>query len=348
MTKINLVYILYIFPERSEVVSRPPNWLLGAKNYFRKENIMTEKLKQIQNHSLTYKQLCEALDIPIKSGKSKIYQIKNIALYCNLQILSHPTRYVITEVYDQSLLPSKSKFQAPIEILIMQLFKANNFETLYLTNSRLLEYMKLVNSNYRIIKNPKLRKKLPFETEYLYTGASKSGEILMKWLGRALEKMESSSLLMWRKGFCLVKKNLVGEHEYTSVINVPLDSQLEKDIMECQRQAFIKLNLQYDKQHRWVPIGMKAQYQAQFDREIYKMFDGAFSGGFQVNVLTPNVKGIKEVLTAYESEQIINQEAQRKIKETTQLNYLTGDERDKLIKEIIMRPPSIDYQYILQ
>ena len=305
---------------------------------------MTEKLKQIQNQPLTYKQLCEALNIPIKSGKSKVYQIKNIELYCDLQILSNPTRYIITEIYDQSLLPSKSKFQAPMEILIMQLFKANDFETLYLTNSRLLEYMKLVNSNYHIIKNPKLRHKLPFETEHLYTGASKSGEILMKWLGRALEKMEDNSLLIWRKGYCLIKKN----KEYTSVINVPLDSQLEKDIIECQRQAFIKLNLQYDINHRWVPIGMKAQYQAQFDREIFKAFDGAFSGGFQVNVLTPNVKGIKEVLTAYESEQIVNQEAQKKIKETSQLNYLTGDERDKLIKEIISRPPSVDYQYILQ
>lgn len=309
---------------------------------------MTEKLKQIQNQSLTYKQLCEALDIPIKSGKSKIYQIKNIELYCDLQILSHPTRYIITEVYDRSLLPSKSKFQTPIEILIMQLFKANNFETLYLTNSRLLEYMKLVNSNYHIIKNPKLRHRLPFETEHLYTGASKSGEILMKWLGRALEKMEGYGFLKWRKGYCLIKKNTIGVKEYTSVINVPLDSQLEKDIMECQRQVFIKLNLQYDGKHRWVPIGMKAQYQAQFDREIFKMFRGAFSGGFQVNVLTPNTKGIKEVLTAYESEQIINQEAQRKIKETSQLNYLTGDERDKLIKEIISRPPIVDYQTMIR
>ena len=140
----------------------------------------------------------------------------------------------------------------------------------------------------------------------------------------------------------------INNKEYTSVINVPLDSQLEKDIMECQRQAFIKLNLQYDENHRWVPIGLKAQYQAQFDREIFKAFDGSFSGGFQANVLTPNVKGIKEVLTAYESEQIVNQEAQRKIKETSQLNYLTGDERNKLIKEIISRPPSVDYQYILQ
>lgn len=308
---------------------------------------MTEKLNQILDQILTYKQLCQVLNIPIKSGKSKIYQLKDLALYCNIQILSHPTRYKITEIYDKALLPSKARFQAPMEIVIMQLFKANNYETLYLTNSRLLECMKLVNSNYRIIKNPKLREKLPFETGTLYEGASKSGEILMKWIDRALEKMDGDSLLKYRKGYCLISKNIIDGEEYVSTFNVPLNSDEEKDIMECQRQAYIKLNLKYDEVHRWIPPGMKALYQSQFDKEIFNMFDGEFDGGFQVNVLTPNVKGIKEILTLYESEQMLNQEAQRKIKETKQLNYLTGYERNRLIKEIISRPPSIDYQSII-
>ena len=306
-----------------------------------------EKLNKIINQPLSYKQLCQSLELEIKYGNSKKAQIKDLSLYCNIQILSNPTKYIVTEIYGQSLLPSKSKFQIPMEILIMQLFKANNYQTLYLTNSRLLEYMKLVNSNYHIIKNPKLRDKLPFETEHLYTGASKSGEILMKWLGRALERMETYGLLKWRKGYCLVKKNIIGDKEYTSVVNVPLNSILEQNIMECQRQAFIKLNLQYDQVHRWVPIRMKAQYQAQFDREIFKAFDGDFVGAFQVNVLSPNSTGIKEILTAYESEQILNQEAQKKIKETKQLNYLTCEEIDKLIKEIISRPPSVDYKAMI-
>ena len=309
---------------------------------------MTDKLNQILGKSFTYKQLCQALDIPAKSGKSKIYQLKDLALYCNIQTSSHPTKYTVTEIYDQVLLPSKAKFQTPMEIIIMQLFKANNYETLYLTNSRLLEYMKLVNSNYRIINNSKLREKLPFETEILYDSASKSGEILMKWLGRALEKMEGYGLLKWRKGYCLISKNVFDEEEYISVFNIPLDSEEEKEIMECQRQAYIKLHLKYDEVHRWVPPGMKTQYQSQFDKEIQSAFDGEFDGGFQVNVLTPNVKGIKEILTTYESEQMLNQEAQRKIKETKQLNYITGYDRDKLIKEIISRPPSIDYQSIIK
>ena len=74
----------------------------------------------------------------------------------------------------------------------MRLFRANNYQTLYITTNRLLECMKLVNDNYSIIKNPKLRIKLPFETDSLYSGASKSGEILKKWLMRALDKMQAN------------------------------------------------------------------------------------------------------------------------------------------------------------
>ena len=37
---------------------------------------------------MSYKKLCQALDITPKSGKSKIYQLKDLALYCDIQHLS--------------------------------------------------------------------------------------------------------------------------------------------------------------------------------------------------------------------------------------------------------------------
>lgn len=301
----------------------------------------------IINTPLTYKQLCQLLSIKPKTGKSKIYQIKNIELYCDLTIQTNPTRYIINEVYNEALVKERAKFQIPFEILIMKLFKANNYQTLYLTNSRLLECMKLVNGNYRIIKNPKLRSQLPFDTEHLYDGASKSGEILKKWLMRALEKMDTYGYLKKRRGYCLVKQIKINNETITTILNVVLDSDLEQSVMECQRQAFLKLNLQFSKDRRWVPPHMKAQYQALFDKEIREQLGSDYVGGFEVNVLTPNTFGIKETLSAYESEQLVNSEAQRKIQATKELNYMTGYEREQLIKEIIARPPSINYQELI-
>ena len=158
--------------------------------------------ESIINTPLTYKQLCQQLSLQPKSGKSKIYQIKNIELYCDLIITSTPTRYIINEIYNEALLPnSRAKFQTPLEILVMRLFRANKYNTIYITTSRLLECMKLVSDNYSIIKNPDLRNKLPFDTGALYSGASKSGEILKKWLMRALERMEANEYLKVRNGY---------------------------------------------------------------------------------------------------------------------------------------------------
>lgn len=305
--------------------------------------------ESIINQPLTYKQLCQALSIQPKSGKSKIYQIKNIELYCDLTITSNPTRYIINEIYDEALLPnSKAKFQVPLEILVMRLFRANNYQTLYITTNRLLECMKLVNDNYSIIKNPKLRNKLPFETDSLYSGASKSGEILKKWLMRALEKMQANEYLKLRSGYCLVKQMKVEDKIVKSIYNVPLNSDLEKEIMECQRQVYMKLNLRFSNSQKWVPADIRPQYYLLFDKEITGHFEGKYCGAYVVHVLSPNHFGIKETLSAYESAKQVNTEAQRKISVSKELNYLTGYERDKLVKEIIARPPSVSYKKILE
>lgn len=305
--------------------------------------------ESIVNQPLSYKQLCQALSIQPKTGKSKIYQIKNIELYCDLSITSKPTRYIINEIYDEALLPNtKAKFQIPLEILVMRLFRANKYNTIYITTSRLLECMKLVSDNYAIIKNPDLRNKLPFDTDALYSGASKSGEILKKWLMRALERMEANEYLKVRNGYCLVKKVTIDGRSFKTIYNVPIDSDLEREIMECQRQVYMKLNLQFTDKKRWIPADMKPQYYAMFDKEITQHFNGEYCGAYAVHVLTPNHFGIKETLSAYESEQQVNGEAKRKIANTKELNYLTGYDRDKLIQEIIARPPSISYKKILE
>lgn len=49
-------------------------------------------------------------------------------------------------------------------------------------------------------------------------------------------------------------------------------------------------------------------------------------------------------MTAYESEKIVNDEAQRKIKETKELNYLTGEVRERIVEEIIKRPVGVNYK----
>ena len=63
-----------------------------------------EKLLAIQGQELKYNKLCQALDVPTKVGNAKISQIDDLGMYCRLEQLSGPTRYVVQEVYDGALL----------------------------------------------------------------------------------------------------------------------------------------------------------------------------------------------------------------------------------------------------
>ena len=53
-------------------------------------------------------------------------------------------------------------------------------------------------------------------------------------------------------------------------------------------------------------------------------------------------------MTVYESKKIVNEEAQRKIKETKELNYLTGEVRERIVEEINKKNLSIDYNNLIK
>ena len=55
-------------------------------------------LKRHLNQPMSYKELCEAIDLPIKSSNSKAKQLNELEMFCAIKKLSSPTRYVITEV----------------------------------------------------------------------------------------------------------------------------------------------------------------------------------------------------------------------------------------------------------
>lgn len=57
--------------------------------------------KGIIGQSLTYKDMTTKLDLPYISGKGKIYQLKKLKQYMDIQVNKNPTRYVILSVYEE-------------------------------------------------------------------------------------------------------------------------------------------------------------------------------------------------------------------------------------------------------
>ena len=225
----------------------------------------------------------------------------------------------------------------------MAMLEANKYKDLYLTNSQLLECLSLVNENFRVLKNPKTRKKLPLETASLYPSASKAGEILTKWVKRALERMERKGLILHRMGFCLICQSKVEQ--------VPMQSWLERQVLRCYRRAYEGLNLSYkDGAANWVPLSLKAAFYRRFDEAlandpILKDLGLNVIGGYRANIITCEKQGVMKEIEGARARQSLNDESCRKIGATKQLDYMTGENRVRLIEEVIKRPVPLERRY---
>ena len=71
------------------------------------------RLKAIIGQELKYHQLCEALDIPRLGTRQKVNQLKQLQMYCEFEILSKPTRYIVNEVYEKEV----KAFEKSMEII---------------------------------------------------------------------------------------------------------------------------------------------------------------------------------------------------------------------------------------
>lgn len=313
------------------------------------------KLHGIVGKELKYKQLCEELNLKYKGGDSKIAQLKEVALYCNLQMLTNPTRYRVEDVYDTKLVlyNNNTILQEEIESLIIELFRLKDFSIMYMTNTQLLMSLYMVNNNYKVLKIPKLRKALEKATgeDYyeLYLSAEKSGEILTKWVDRALERMEKRGLILYRRGYILTKETKIGDCKIYSRYEVPLTTpdeeapSMEQRVQGCYRQALAKIGL--GKSNGYIPTHLKADFHRRFNKAIEEEFDGEFNGGYKTKVIIPaDPKRVKEFINP---EKQLNKEAKRKVGETKQLDHLTGVERKRLLDEIISINPPVGYKEII-
>lgn len=304
----------------------------------------SQTYKNVQK--FTYKELCEFFHLTPKSGNSKIAQLKQLSQIADIEVVKSPTRYIIHKVYSQS---HPHPHQGEIEYLIMAMLEANGYKDLYLTNSQLLEYLALVNENFRALKNPKIRKKLPLETASLYPSASKAGEILTKWVKRALERMERKGLILHRMGFCLICQSERGGG--TRIEQVPMQSWLERQVLRCYRKAYEGLNLSYkDGAANWVPLSLKAAFYRRFDEAlandpILKELGLGVIGGYRANIITCEKQGVMKEIENTRARQSLNDESCRKIGATKQLDYMTSENRKRLIEEVIKRPLSPGRRY---
>lgn len=303
----------------------------------RKEEIndsIIPKLRMIQNKPITYKQLCEALEIGYKSSNSKSHQLNQISLYCDLDVVDNPTRYIVNKVYDGAIISQihgNNKYQDLFEGALYQALLNNNGRPLYLSNMEMLTLFNEVNENFSYSCNEYYMNFLGGEYITLNEMSQIAYKILREWTRRRMKQMEARKVILTRQGFRL--------YSYIDGINimtnVEADSDKEKMCQEIYDKA-AKETLPDDWHGEWVQAWRWEEFEDKVRELVQEYFNGTYSDLKPITIVSPpRAEYLKEILSHIYDDtpelKDINNEACNKLFSTSQLKEYTDDDRKMLV-----------------
>lgn len=291
-----------------------------------------------------------ALDIPTKVGNAKIAQIDDLDMYCQLERLQGPTRFIVKEVYDNALLAElngNNKYQALFEAMMYKTLIANGDSPLYLSNMETLELFEEVNENFKIACNKDAMAQLGEDYANFADMGQVAYKILKQWTKRRLEIMELRGIVTTARGFRLYSR----VNEYILTTNVAIDSELEKVCQEIYHRAVVEV-MPMGWHGEWVGADKWRKFESKIKELVEEEFDGEFYDLKPITIIFPPRKQyLVEVLDKMYSETpelvAINNESCRKILETTQLDKYTENERKNLVDISIKQRPEIKLKKLL-
>lgn len=309
---------------------------------------------------LTYIELCTRLKLnPIPSANSintKNHILKQLSQYCEIEekhTQGKSTLYFIKQIYSKPLVSTihkNNKFQEYIEQAILTKALQAPTKQLYLSNIEILYLTSLVNKNFKIICNVDLAKKLK-DREWLHTEAYTIYSILYRWLKDRLNQMHSRHIIELQRGYRVYKTfvNQQGQ-EITIKQNVIKGTELDKKCQEVFAKAILSTpDVPKDWKGEWLSVTTYNELKKQI-RNWAKIIlaEEGWDNVRTINVIIP-VQNKEILLTQITKvEKILNSESKRKIKNTKQLNHLTGFEREIAVDELIDIDTQIDYLQLLE
>jgi len=325
------------------------------------DSTIREQLVPLVNKEVKYIDLCKGADLPKLGGNAKDKQLKELQLYCELEVSQFPTRYKIVKIYNDDevmLKASKSEYQLPFEYIIARQLSGCEGNELYCTNTQLLTFLALVNENYKLIKSRYFREQLEEVTGEEYDGvyecASKAGRVLKKWADKMLRRMQARGLIFYRQGFCLTEEVQIDGLNIKRTINVPLQSDMEKAVMGCWADSLKELGIgNYNS--GYIPPEFTGAFYRVLGSKVREVFGESYTGAYRVNVIsicpTANNKFIQQAqswLKVSEYKRVLNDLSMAKLEGTSELLDCTKRDIETTIKDIINLDTAVSYRAMVE
>lgn len=171
-----------------------------------------------------YKALCEVLNEPVRSGKSKKLQVEDWERFFSYSKSGHS--FIITEIFDnptekidlRSQGNRRVKYIDKIERLILDLLaQEENKGQIFLSKNKLLRELKMVSGNYSLgkIKPFKLSKMLNIDIKEISDFYESSDGMLKRNLIAALNSLQDQSLIFWRDALTVCQLEIEEGDKYS-------------------------------------------------------------------------------------------------------------------------------------
>lgn len=303
-------------------------------------NELQDKLKELTGVPMKYNQLCDALKLPIKSGKAKTKQLGDLTTICNLDIQQSPTRYVITEVFDE-VMPVFKQFMNQAETMQLQFecclyrkFYENACNPVYLSNTELLVAFKEVNDNFAFSRSYENMQKVSQKTGVDYTYmpyiTQRVYVFLRDWANRAVKKMVLRSAIEVQYAFRLYKTvyNDKGKEIHLKR-NIPIGTEEHKQCMELY-EKYVLLYMGENWNGNYIDNTVWNKFQKAINSEIKEKYakKNEWEEMRRIRVYSPSTservkERLLEICQRLDGE-AINEEAQKRIltKEHAGITYV--------------------------
>ncbi|WP_100408462.1 hypothetical protein [Bacillus solitudinis] len=184
-----------------------------------------------------YKALCAELEIPIKAGKGKKYQLIDLERHCQYSKKGHS--FVIEEIYEKpkpKLKNSSKDFIRIVELLILDLLAKIKENRIIKTKNQLMRIMNMSNSNYsqcgRMV--PKFAQHINVNRAIVYDFYNTSDSSFRSTIERALKSLQDRRCIFYKKAI-VIKRNEDYEHEVATVDE-------EEFIISCESEVLDEMN----------------------------------------------------------------------------------------------------------
>lgn len=180
-----------------------------------------------------YKEMCVALGVPSKGGKSKEYHLVDLSRY--LDYTKHGNNFIINSIRETPLdkMPrAYNPYGDLIQILILDLLARNgdNNNSIHLSTSKLLLYLNMVNEKYTYYRYHinRLHESTEIDTLHLLEWYNLAHSTLKSTLESALKTLNSKALIYWKYSMTLVSQN----HEHYKANDEEIGF-----VLECEREV---------------------------------------------------------------------------------------------------------------